>query len=420
MLRKLVRVLFWLMMATSSVVLIEPAPTDLLVVLLLPLVLLIREGSLPRRITAPSVFLWLFLMGNVLSIVNAVDPLHALIYATITGYLVLLWMLVVAYIAKHGDSAVRLLWNGYLTAATLAVAVTVVAYFIDVPWREIVVYRGYRGKALFKDANVFGPFLVPAVLYCMLQSSRSARPKGQAYLVLAGFLTGGVILSFSRGAWLNLLASATMLLCGMAWFDGRKGRAPLRVALGVVLAVGALPFVLSVTGTREFFSQRAALQEYDAVRFTAQRQAMTTVFREPLGLGPGQANEVLIQNPHNAYLHVAAENGWVGAIGFICLIVLTLHRTFKGAVQNREPLQDYFLVIGAALFGVLLNSMVIDSLHWRHLWLLLAIPWGLPLEGASERKAPHGISVRSSRTGIPVDNWEQGHCKDGGYGVRCL
>lgn len=367
------------MMAMSSVVLLEPAPTDLLAITLLPVALLLRQAELPRRIAPPAVLLWVFLIGNVLSISKAIDPLHAIAYAAITGYLVLLWILIVSYLAKQGELGVRRLWSGYLVAATVAVVATAVAYFVDVPWRELVVHRGYRGKGLFKDANVFGPFLVPVILYCMVQYSRLTHKKRLTYLGLAAVLSCGVILSFSRGAWVNLFVSVSVLLFATAALIKKSRRGVIRVAIGITLALIAIPFVVSVTGTGDFLSQRAALQAYDQVRFTAQRQALATVIREPLGIGPGQANEILIQNPHNAYLHVAAENGWIGAVGFIGLIVLTFYRTTKGAMVSRGSLQDQYLIIGAALMGVLVNSIVIDSLHWRHLWLLLAVPWGLPL-----------------------------------------
>jgi predicted membrane channel-forming protein YqfA (hemolysin III family) len=40
--------------------------------------------------------------------------------------------------------------------------------------------------------------------------------------------------------------------------------------------------------------------------------------------------------------------------------------------------RSLFALVAAALCGALLNSFTIDTLHWRHLWLLLALGW-MPL-----------------------------------------
>jgi hypothetical protein len=44
---------------------------------------------------------------------------------------------------------------------------------------------------------------------------------------------------------------------------------------------------------------------------------------------------------------------------------------------GRGPYQDVYVCCIAILAGILVNSLVIDSLHWRHFFLFLAIPVGL-------------------------------------------
>jgi hypothetical protein len=57
-----------------------------------------------------------------------------------------------------------------------------------------------------------------------------------------------------------------------------------------------------------------------------------------------------------------------------------------------------FALITAAICGTLLNSFTIDTLHWRHFWLLLALGW-MPLwtNGAARnvttRKPAHSRSA---------------------------
>jgi hypothetical protein len=43
-----------------------------------------------------------------------------------------------------------------------------------------------------------------------------------------------------------------------------------------------------------------------------------------------------------------------------------------------------FFVVFSSLAGVLTQSLFIDSTHWRHLWLLLALVWALII--ATQRK----------------------------------
>ncbi len=52
----------------------------------------------------------------------------------------------------------------------------------------------------------------------------------------------------------------------------------------------------------------------------------------------------------------------------------------------------------SSLFGVLLNSFVIDTLHWRHFWLLLALPW-VPLGGPSHEDHSDSNPIRQHRRG---------------------
>jgi hypothetical protein len=59
----------------------------------------------------------------------------------------------------------------------------------------------------------------------------------------------------------------------------------------------------------------------------------------------------------------------------LALMVLTLFL----AVRNAEAGRDTYGIGSAALLaawcGLLANSVFIDTLHWRHLWLVAALIW---------------------------------------------
>ena len=130
-------------------------------------------------------------------------------------------------------------------------------------------------------------------------------------------------------------------------------------------------------------SPRAVVvQEYDVAgdrgRFTVQRRALELLLSDPVGVGPSQSGEVLGIPPHNVYLHVLTEAGWVGGSAFLLFVLLTLANGLRLCLV-RSPFQIASTVVFAALVGTLAQSLFIDSTHWRHLFVLFAIVWGTAL-----------------------------------------
>jgi len=93
-------------------------------------------------------------------------------------------------------------------------------------------------------------------------------------------------------------------------------------------------------------------------------------------VGPGRSDDEFGLEPHNLYLHIAVEGGWLAALGWLGFLALTLYRSIPLFSAARE-LRDDFFVVFASLAGLLTQSMFIDSTHWRHLWLLAALIWAL-------------------------------------------
>jgi hypothetical protein len=68
-------------------------------------------------------------------------------------------------------------------------------------------------------------------------------------------------------------------------------------------------------------------------------------------------------------------------LGFLTMMMIFAHAigACLGMLRKSAPPRDVFLtrVVLASLLGVLANSFFIDTLHWRHLWYLLALGAGL-------------------------------------------
>jgi O-antigen ligase len=162
----------------------------------------------------------------------------------------------------------------------------------------------------------------------------------------------------------------------------------LLVLVVSLLGTLALTWVVTNTTAGQMFAQRATfVQQYDVAvngRFAAQSGAVEIVGTNPVGVGPGMANDFLDGvAPHNVYLHVGVEAGWLGAISFLAFALLSLWRGLSGSRRADSPTRLYLQIALAATVGVLVQSLFIDSTHWRHLWVLFAVLWGLTASGNS-------------------------------------
>lgn len=373
--------LLGLLAASGSVVFIEPAPYDLLAIAMF-LGLGASGLRFPRELQWPVILLGLFVFANALAAALAPEPLQTLRSLSIRVYMPMTFLLIASLIASDPRRMLRALWAGYLLAAVLAVCWGTAEYLGLLPgelWQG-----GLRAKAGFKDPNVFGPFLVPAAIHTVRRLA-GGRPRDLGlYLPLFLVLAFGVLLSFSRGAWINFSLSLG-LFGALSVLFARSQRQRLgwlaAAILLALLAAGTLAAAVSVDVIGARFYQRAVLaQRYDVAaggRFDAQRKALEHIGSDPIGVGPGRSDEEFGLEPHNLYLHVPVESGWLGALGFFALLLLTGGRLL--ALLRRPPpeLQAELGIVVACLSGVLVQSLFIDSTHWRHLWLLLAVAWGL-------------------------------------------
>ena len=375
------RPLLWLTLATSSYVVVEPAPYDLLLIGLA--VCFFSTGlKVPGALGSGALLLAIFLIGNLAGTLtggHGDDSVRAL---SIRIYMLFAWLLFASVVAERPDRNMRIIWSGYVCAALIAVVWGVGQYYALIPGELTGPTR--RATGGFKDANVFAPFLVPIAL---LSLAHVYHARGARLLVTIGcflLLNLGILVAFSRGAWLNLLASCGFL-CLLLLIARSPRRQKLNFVLMLVVVVtagfAALFLAVNYTDAGQMFAQRSALvQAYDVAaggRFDSQLRAIELIGQTPLGAGAGMADEVLGIQPHNIYLQVTLEGGWLAGISFVGFLGLTIVRGLRHIRRPGQALDINVLVALAGLLGVLLQSAFIDSTHWRHMWLLIAIVWGL-------------------------------------------
>ncbi len=378
--------LLWFMMAISSFVMIEPAPVDLLAVLLFVVAFLAGLRA-PTGIGMPALLAGIYIVSNFVSIMfaepNVKQPFgYIVFYAALTVYMFVLWFLFAALVAAETERVMRVVWSGWGLAATVAVFLGVAGYFRAIPFADLFIDVG-RAKGPFKDPNVFGPFLIPIALW-VLVSMQGRTFAGIAWRFgLFLFFCLGLLLAFSRGAWGHFILSVFVLIV-LQFLSAKSLRDYFRLfgatAAGLAFLIVAGSIAISIPEIRSMVEIRASfVQKYDVEeggRFSTQSAAIAHIATDPIGLGPNRTHTALGRVPHNVYLKVFAENGWIGGLSFLIFVISSLWRGFWGAIKP-GPYQTQLMVIYATLSGTAIESLVIDSLHWRHYFVLHGILWGL-------------------------------------------
>ena len=84
------------------------------------------------------------------------------------------------------------------------------------------------------------------------------------------------------------------------------------------------------------------------------------------------------EDVHQVYLNMFLNTGWIGGTLYLFLVLTTLVLGFRQAMRDRGR-SGVSNVVVAAFLGMALEGLVIDTYHWRHLYLIMAMIWGLAL-----------------------------------------
>ena len=213
--------------------------------------------------------------------------------------------------------------------------------------------------------NILGGFsfvllLAPAAFFMRKEEPNNLAP----LLLLPG--TTLLALTFSRSAWLALIAFGGVLICKSRYLD-RKRLMFLLVILALSFMITLLPYyqlvqarTINTTSHSEAFSLIG--------RAWLNGEATKMITEHPLtGVGIGsfiielsrRAGEGYVIEPvHNVFLLAAAELGMPGLLLVIALLVSFLYRLFK--TQNPR----------AILAGATLTGLCVISLFDHYLWTL--------------------------------------------------
>jgi O-antigen ligase len=387
--------MLWLTGLAGAFVFIEPSPYE--IVSLAAMIVFAITGLSFRPAIMPLVLLLIvYNIGFMISVVPVLGQGNPAQWVAVSIFMSVTAIFFAALLGTNTEHRLRILLKGYTAAAVVASLAGIVGYFHLLPHADIFL-RYERAQGTFNDPNVFGAFLVlPALL--ALQRILAGRPRdivrGGALLLL---FVVALLLSFSRAAW-GQFAGAGALMLMLTFLTSHSSRERMRIVL--IAAAGCLVLMLfivallSVDQVAALFKERASLdQSYDSGhsgRFGRHALGFLLALDRPFGIGPLQFATIFPEDPHNAYLNAFMSGGWLSGGSYLTIVCITLLIGIR-CVFMATPWRNSLIAVYAAFVGVAGESVIIDSDHWRHYFLLLGVVWGLV--SASQRYRD-GMAVR--------------------------
>ncbi len=318
--QKLGLFLVWATLASSFIVFSEPAPFDALMIGLIALLPLLGLTSFSIPILL-FLLAWLVIgasgvIATIFSGTLDVSITHILISISLSLSAVIL----AAFVRTDPERHIRIVMSGLMFASLVAVITALAGYFGAIPGAEDLFAKFGRARGLFKDPNVFGSFIVPALIYYLHGMTTARTSRSLIMFFLTGMISLGLLVSFSRGAWFN--AGVAVMVYGFVLFiAAHTHRLRLKLVLigafGICAAILGLLAIMQIDSIADLIRERAMLiQSYDTGtegRFGGQLKAMDIIVSNPLGIGALEfARSYHSEDVHNVYLSMFLNACWAG------------------------------------------------------------------------------------------------------------
>lgn len=377
---RLLLVVLYVTVLASSVAFIEPSPHDGLMGLL-ALVCIIAGVRIDRRIALLFLLLLVWNIGGLLSVMNVPGQEKTIQYAATSVYLAVAAIVFACLFSENTMPRLAAMRSAYVLTATAVAFAGSVGYFNAFPGAADLFAVTGRAQGFFKDPNVFGPFLIWPTL--LVLERMFVRRIGMLDLATVAILLLGLLLSFSRGAWIHFALSCAVMIA-LSFLTAKSPGVRTRIfgmtVLGLAALAAFMAIALSFDTVAAMFKERFQfVQSYDVGeggRFRLQELALGALLDFPNGMGPFEFSRVHGLQQHNVYLQAFMVYGWIGGVSYIVLLGATFLLAFR-TVFIATPWQPYLIVSVATLAGAAVEGMVIDSDHWRHFFLVLGLIWGL-------------------------------------------
>jgi O-antigen ligase len=374
--------LVWLAFASGFLVIIEPAPFDLLI-LAIGFLALLMGLRLPGSLMPMLVVCTVIILCGMGALTQSRYLDGSARHLVITIYLMATTIIVAAFVHHNPRLSLRAILGGHLVAALISASLGIIGYFDLVPGTYELFTEFSRAKGAFKDPNVFGPFLIVGAIYALYQTLTRPLLQGLPWLAGLAIISLGVLLSFSRGAWGHFIASLALCVT-LILMTSRDRALNLRIIVMCIIAMAVLGVavlaLLNIPAVAEMVSMRAGLtQSYDTGgtgRFDGQALAIRWVLDAPLGYGQEDFGRFWGEEPHNVYIYMFLQTGWLGGCLYAAMVIGTIVAIVR-IVFSATPWRSYAIVLAATFIPLALEGLIVDTDHWRHFWMLLGMIWGL-------------------------------------------
>lgn len=287
-----------------------------------------RRGSSPERIAAPSVLVpfGAFLFTSVLSVVVNRVPAPIAIDALRVAFQPAL-ITVIAFLALRGSRRQQRFLDLVILSAVLVGLVALIQFAFDIEgprWMNKPNAAQFRAISVFANPNALAAYLTMALSLTLCFASTNDETR-TAYVAAAFPLAAGVVVTFSRGAWIACL----VMVCVLGALASRKRSIALVAVAAFCVAVAVAP--RDATGrAAELIDPAYYRQSAKYGRLSFVRKAVVSVRANPIfGVGPGMyGGGVALRHGvsgadwvDNHYLKVAAESGLPGLAAFLWLVV---------------------------------------------------------------------------------------------------
>lgn len=380
-LNKLAYFMLYVAILSSGFVLFEPAPFDLLILSTI-FVALFTGIVIPTQIKWVLAIGFIHLCGSFIGVLISERFGDSYMHIIVTTYMILFTVGLIIMIYNEPHKIIDIIIKAYVWAALISTILAIMGYFHIGPTYELFTRYG-RAKGGFKDPNVYGPFIVPPMLYLL---GRIVEGVGRVKIISImkfGILLLGLLLSFSRGAW-GVFVFSTFIMLASMYYTADTNRFRVRLSLYILVSVIvmflALLVALTIPAIADLLSERASLsQSYDVEeggRFTHHTDALKILIEQPWGIGAKEFGWTHGEDVHNTFLTTFLIGGWIGGFSHILVVFITLTTGFKYCFRQFE-LRIPFVVFFATYVSLTLESWIIDIDHWRLLYILLGVIWGV-------------------------------------------
>jgi hypothetical protein len=112
------------------------------------------------------------------------------------------------------------------------------------------------------------------------------------------------------------------------------------------------------------------------------------VLTHPFGIGALEfARAFYDQDAHEVYLSMFMNTGWIGGALYIVVVLLSIILGLSQVIKDRGG-DGVSAVLIASFIGMALEGAVIDTDHWRHFYLIMAMIWGTALASRAGQFRP--------------------------------